>query len=89
VGTFVVGIAVRRASLALLQGGGEVEARYNDVFDHLAPTYRAMANDGILSPEHAWRELTHETWEMVAPGLGLRYDRAAPIDDADDGDDAL
>jgi hypothetical protein len=36
------------------------------------PEYRAQANAGILTQGRAWRELTHEIWEIIAPGLGLR-----------------
>jgi hypothetical protein len=60
----------------------EITERYNEVLHHLAPTYRAVVNQGILTPERAWRELTHETWEVIAPGLGLRYDRITSDDDA-------
>ena len=34
-----------------------------------------------LTPERAWQELTDETWEIIAPPLGLRYDRVTPIGD--------
>jgi hypothetical protein len=59
----------------------EVEERLEVVLEHLSPTYRAMVNDGTLPPDRAWRELMHETWEIIAPTLGLRYDRLRSSDD--------
>jgi proteasome lid subunit RPN8/RPN11 len=60
----------------------EIEERYKEAFDHLAPAYAALSNTGSLSEGRAWQELTHDIWDAVAPGLGLRYDRITPGDDA-------
>jgi hypothetical protein len=59
----------------------DIEERFETVFDHLTPTYRVLVNDGTLAPDRAWQELMHEVWEIIAPALGLRYDRVTPGDD--------
>lgn len=53
----------------------QLEAQYDATTKALAPTYRALVRLGTFTSEAAWRELTHLTWERIAPGLGLRYDR--------------
>ncbi len=64
----------------------EVKARYQEVFDHLAPTYAALSYSGSLSKERAWQDLTHDLWDAIAPGLGLRYDRVTPTGANDAGE---
>jgi hypothetical protein len=59
----------------------EIEERFETVLDHVAPTYRALIDDGTLPPDRAWQELVHEVWDIIAPALGLRYDRLTPGDD--------
>ena len=59
----------------------EIEERYNDVLDHLEPAYHALVYAGSLTEKRAWRDLTHEIWDVIAPGLGLRYHRITPGED--------
>jgi hypothetical protein len=65
----------------------EIGARYYDVFEHLASEYQALVYGGSLTEEQAWQDLTHGTWEVIAPGLDLRYDRVTPVDDVGNGGD--
>jgi len=55
----------------------EIQERYQEVFDLLAPAYGALSYAGSLSEERAWRDLTHDIWDAIAPGLGLRYVRSS------------
>ena len=68
---YVLGLQPGATSPAVPQ----TEAQYDATIKALAPTYRALMRLGALTRAAAWRELTHLTWERIAPGLGLRYDR--------------
>jgi hypothetical protein len=41
----------------------------------LAPHYLAVVRSGRMAREAALRHLLHEVWRVIAPPLGLRYDR--------------
>ena len=53
----------------------DVGAAFRQERETLAPTYQALVQRGALTRREAQRQLTHEVWERIAPGLGLRYDR--------------
>lgn len=42
----------------------------------LAAPYLARARAGTMSPDQALQEAVHEIWQLLAPPLGLRYDRS-------------
>jgi proteasome lid subunit RPN8/RPN11 len=53
----------------------DVGAAFRQEREALAPTYQELVQRGALPRREAQRQLTHEVWERIAPGLGLRYDR--------------
>jgi len=48
---------------------------YDATVHTLLPAYQALVYTGSLTEEQAWRELTHRTWQTLAPAFHLRYDR--------------
>ena len=60
----------------------EVEQRFAVQVAALVPKYARLIRSGALSAAEAWRLHTHEVWQRLAPGLGLRYDRLEPWEGA-------
>lgn len=52
-----------------------METQYDVAMQLRARPYRALVRLGVLTRDEAWRELTHVAWQVIAPALGLRYDR--------------
>jgi len=49
--------------------------RYAATVKSLLPVYQGIVALGLTTAGPAWRTLSNETWEAIAPPLGLRYDR--------------
>jgi hypothetical protein len=41
----------------------------------LRPKYQALVRSKSMTAEQAWRAMTDEIWQSIAPRLGLRYHR--------------
>ncbi|MDQ3703101.1 MAG: hypothetical protein M3442_19600 [Chloroflexota bacterium] len=53
----------------------QMRRRYAATVLALLPVYQGIVSLGLATEQHAWQALTDETWESIAPVLGLRYDR--------------
>ena len=52
-----------------------VRPLYDATVHTLLLSYRILVYAGAMSEEQAWRELTHRTWQTLAPSFRLRQDR--------------
>ncbi|HEY7066034.1 MAG TPA: hypothetical protein VII06_31470 [Chloroflexota bacterium] len=53
----------------------DVRLAYLQQLRTIVPKYRTLVQSGQIDAVEAWRQQTHEAWELVALDLRLRYDR--------------
>ena len=51
-------------------------AAFTTALRQIAPHYLALVHRGLMTRENAVQALLHQAWRVVAPALGLRYDRS-------------